>query len=121
MWIMGRKEDRVIPLEAIFQRVRPGSRRMFGPYVQGVTFPGAMIETAQIAIVVAPIDDIRIEGVRDDITAFETCRRLPVLIGDAGPGGPAFNADARVILLRSQNVEGKCVVGVDPVDLRGGL
>src|SRR5258708_1732955 len=80
-----------------------------------------MIEPAQVTIVITSIDKVRVEGIGNDISAFEACCRFPVFIGDTGPGRPAFYADAGIILLRSQDMIRECVVGGDPVDLRSGL
>src|SRR5450756_950194 len=118
---MRRKENRVVPLETVFEGVCSGSGRIVGPYVQGVAFPGMMIEPAQVAIVITAVDDVGVERIGYYIAAFESCGGFPIFIGDAGPGSPAFQADTGIILLRTQNMVGEGVIGTDPIDLGSGL
>src|SRR6185312_7873527 len=80
-----------------------------------------MVQAAQIAVVVAPIDDIGVQRVRYDIAGFETGGGFPVALGNARTTRSASDAHAGIVLLRTEDTIRKSIVGRHPVDLRRGL
>src|SRR5258707_10264270 len=121
MRVMRGEEDGIVPLEPEPEGVGAGARRVIGPDVDRPALAGAMIEPAEIAIVISAINDIRIERVGDDIPAFIACRRFPVPFGDPRACRPALDPQTGIVLLRSKDMIGEGIVRGHPVYLGRGL
>src|SRR6185437_8173785 len=91
--------------------------RIVGPHIDRAVLSRPVVEPAQITIVVAAINDIRVQRIGNDIARFETRGGFPVALSDGRPWSPAFDAHARIVLLRAQDMIGESVVRRYAVDL----
>ena len=65
-----RIHDRIGPLEPVLRVGRVVTHRIQGPRVETVAQPRAAVQHLQHAAVVAAVDDVRIEGIRRDVSAL---------------------------------------------------
>src|SRR5712692_4670196 len=104
--------------------LQPGGTGAIGylwPWGDALRLAGAFVETRDVALVGARVDDIRVPRVGRDVAAFASANRIPV--GAVNPAGIAHAGGGHggVVLLRAVDVVGEAVVRDDVVELRGGL
>ena len=83
--------------------------------------PLILIELGDEALVAAGVDVFGVLAIEGDIGAFAAADGVPVFPTDTGSTDAARDADAGVVLLSAVDPVRKTVVGVDAVELGGGL
>src|SRR5580658_5159729 len=91
------------------------------PRIDGLLFTGSVIVAADIATVGTGIDNLRVGGVRSDVTALAAAHGIPVRAINRSFGAGTCDAHSGIVLLRAVDVIGKSIVGGDVVKLRRGL
>src|SRR5262249_43102291 len=76
--IMRRNHDRCCPLKAVFQVCGPAAVAEVGIDLNILYLSGALVETRNPALVIAGIDDVRIWGIRRNVTGFASPDVVPV-------------------------------------------
>src|SRR5205807_3546832 len=100
MRILRREDNRLRPQDAKILR----SKRLRHDVLR---LPGAAVITCQLAAV----DDVRVEGIRNNIPVFLSRHRMPLADSDLAIIAPAGNARRAALLLSAAKPVGKGVVG----------
>ena len=119
--IVGREEDREVPLKPVFGYIGAGSQRVIGPYAHRPVFAGPVIEPGEVAAVVAAVNDIRVQRIGHHVTALRSGGSLPFVLGDLSAVATRQDTDGGIILLRSKYAIRIMVVRTHPVELRRRL
>src|SRR4051794_35834427 len=80
------------------------------PRIYGLLFSGAMVITTDLAAVRTGIDDLRIVGVRSDVSALAAADRVPLRAIDAAVRAGCGDGDGGVVLLCAVDGVGETVV-----------
>ena len=118
---MRRKEDRVIPLKAVFHRFRARAHRIVGIDVDRAQLFRAVIVARQIAAVTSRKNNVGIFRMRRDPARFAAADIIPMRLVDAEIRRSARNFDGRIVLLCAVNIVWKIIIDRDAVKLRGRL
>src|SRR6185369_7716093 len=121
MRIVGRKQDREVPLEAVLEIAGAPAHHVLGPGVDVARLAGGVVLAVDEAAVGAAVDDLRVGGIGHDVAALAARGDLPVGGSDAGALAAGQDAQRRVVLLRAEEAVGEVSVGGDAVELRRRL
>ena len=80
--VMRGEEDREVPLKAIFQHIGACPHRIVGPYRNGAVLTGAVVEPGEVSTVIAAVNNVRVQGIGDDVSALASGGFFPVLFGN---------------------------------------
>src|SRR5262249_12285901 len=118
---MGGKEDRKVPLKPVLHVLRAMAKRVIRPHGHVSDFPRAVIHSAQIAAVVATVNDVRVFRTRSKPATLGAGRGLPVALADREIVAATQNSDSGIILLGAEDAIRKVIVGHNAIELSGGL
>ena len=116
--IVGRKENRKIPLKPVFHAFRAMPHRVVGPDVDSLHLFGSMVQPGQETIVTAAINNVIVQGVNSNMTTFAAGGFFPVVLADRSAIGAVQYAQGRVVLLGYINAVGEVIICCDPIILR---
>src|SRR5579863_2708652 len=80
-----------------------------------------MIQPPQITVIIAAINDIRVQRIGNNISGLESRRRLPITRSNPGARCPAFDPQTAVVLLRAEYMVRERVIRRHPVNLSSRL
>src|SRR6266540_2352220 len=127
VWVVGTKEDRERPLEAVFEVLGTPSPIQLRPDRDNAGLAGTVVVTQQHATAArgAPhgtrIDNVRVIGPHGDVATFRAADRVTVPPDYSALVRAAGHANGAVVLLRAVHAIGEPSVGGEVIELGGGL
>src|SRR5579872_177488 len=119
--IMGRKDDRLSPLEAVFLVHSRGANGIERPWSYVLLLASVVIVTRDLAAIRAGIDDFRIMRVRSNVAALAAAHGIPIRAVYASTRAGAGNPDGAVVLLGAVHPIGKTIICDSVIELGRGL
>ena len=119
--VMGREEDREVPLKAVLHTFGAVAHRVVWPYVDGLFLLGAVVEAGQVAAVATAVNDVVVQRIYSDVGTLATSGRFPVALTDGAAIRAVQDPQGAVVLLRAVDAVGEMIVGRYAIKLRGRL